>query len=64
MTVDSYRHGISLATFYKWEAKSGRLDVSEVHRPKTLEAKKAKLKRRLTDAMLDDAGLKDLLSKS
>jgi len=46
------RHGISEATFYKWKAKFGGLEVSE-----------AKLKKLLAEAMLDIAVLKDISSK-
>jgi putative transposase len=57
------RHGISSATFYAWKAKYGGLEVSEARRLKPLEDENSKLKRLLADAMLDNAGLKDLLSK-
>ena len=39
------RHGVSSATFYKWKAKYGGLDVSEARRLKALEDENAKLKR-------------------
>ena len=58
------KHGVSSATFYKWKAKYGGLDVSEAKRLKALEDENAKLKRLLADAMLDNAGLKDLLQKN
>lgn len=57
------KHGISSATFYVWKAKFGGLDVSEAKRLKGLEEEKAKLKRLLADAMLDNVALKDLLGK-
>ena len=57
------RHGISSATFYAWKAKFGGLEVSDAKRLKALEDENAKLKRLLADAMLDNAGLKDLLSR-
>lgn len=57
------RHGISSATFYAWKSKYGGLEVSEARRLKALEEENAKLKRLLADAMLDQAALKDLLSK-
>ena len=47
------RHGVSSATFYKWKAKFGGLDVSEARRLKALEDENARLKRMLADAMLD-----------
>jgi putative transposase len=57
------KHGISEATFYNWKSKYGGLEVSEAKRLRALEDENAKLKRLLADAMLDNAGLKDLLSK-
>ena len=39
------------------------MEVSEAKRLRALEDENAKLKRLLADAMLDNAGLKDLLSK-
>jgi len=38
-------HGISSATFYKWQAKYGGLDVSLIARMKELEAENARLKK-------------------
>ena len=57
------RPGVSSATFYKWKAKFGGLDVSEARRLKSLEDENAQLKRMLADAMLDNVALKDLLGK-
>lgn len=57
------KHGISSATFYKWKAKYGGLEVSEARRLKALEDENAKLKKLLAEAMLDNAMLKDLNSK-
>jgi putative transposase len=57
------KHGLSSATFYKWKAKYGGLDVSDAKRLKALEEENAKLKRLLADAMLDKVGLKELLAK-
>ena len=57
------KHGISSATFYKWKAKYGGLDVSDAQRLKSLEDENAKLKRLLAEAMLDNAMLKDIASK-
>ena len=48
------RHGVSSATFYKWKAKFGGMDVSEARRLKALEDENTKLKRMLADAMLDN----------
>ncbi len=57
------RHGISSATFCKYKAKFGGLDVSEARRLRALEDENAKLKKLLAEAMLDNAVLKDLTSK-
>ena len=57
-------HGLSSPTFYKWKARFGGMDVSEARRLKALEDENAKLKRLLAEAMLDNAGLKDLLAKN
>jgi putative transposase len=57
------RHGISDATFYKWKAKYGGLEVSEARRLKALEDENARLKRLLAEAMLDNAMLKDIAAK-
>ena len=57
------KHGISEATFYKWKAKYGGLDVSDARRLKALEDENAKLKKLLAEAMLDNAILKDVAAK-
>ena len=57
------RHGISEATFYKWKAKFGGLEVTEAKRLRTLEDENGKLKKLLAEAMLDIAVLKDISSK-
>jgi len=63
-TADTCRkHGISGATFYKWKAKYGGLEVSEARRLKALEDENGKLKKLLAEAMLDNAMLKDIAAK-
>ena len=57
------KHGVSSATFYKWKAKFGGLDVSDAKRLRSLEDENAKLKRLLAEAMLDNAMLKDIATK-
>ena len=57
------KHRISEATFYNWKSKFGGMDVSEAKRLKQLQDENGKLKKLLADAMLDNAALKDLLSK-
>src|SRR5262249_44259916 len=39
------RYGISSATFYKWKAKYGGLDVSDAKRLRALEAENTRLKK-------------------
>ena len=64
MTADvCRRHGISEATFYKWKAKFGGLEVTEAKRLRTLEEENVKLKKLLAEAMLDIAVLNDISSK-
>lgn len=58
------RHGMSSATFYKWKAKYGGMDVSDARKLKTLETENARLKKLLADSMLDNSILKDLLGKN
>ena len=57
------KHGISSATFYKWKAKFGGLDVSDARRLKALGDENTKLKKLLAEAMLDNAVLKDVAAK-
>ncbi len=57
-------HNVSQATFYKWKAKFGGMNVSEAKRLKQLEEENAKLKRLVADLSLDNVALKDLLSKN
>ena len=57
------KHGISEATFYKYKAKYGGMDVSDARKLKALEDENAKLKKLLAETMLDNAILKDLASK-
>ena len=58
------KHGISEATFYKYKAKFGGMDVSNARKLKALEDENAKLKKRLAETMLDNAMLKDSPQKS
>ena len=57
------KHGISGATFYKWKARYGGLEVSDARRLKALEDENAKLKKLLAEAMLDNVMLKDIAAK-
>lgn len=57
------KHGISSATFYKFKAKYGGMDVSDARRLKALEEENARLKKLLAEQMLDNAILRDVSSK-
>lgn len=57
------KHGISSATFYKFKARYGGMDVSDARRLKALEEENARLKKLLAEQMLDNAILKDVASK-
>ena len=55
--------GISSATFYKWRAKYGGLDVSMMARMKELEAQNARLKKMYAEERLKADILKEYLGK-
>ena len=57
------KHGISSATFYKFKARYGGMDVSDARRLKALEDENARLKKLLAEQMLDDAILQDVAAK-
>ena len=57
-------HGISGATFYKWKAKFGGMEVSEAKRLKALEDENRKLKKLLAEQVMDNATLKEMLTKN
>ena len=57
------KHGVSSATFFKWKAKYGGMDVSDARKLKALEDENRKLKKLLAETMLDGAMLTDLNSK-
>jgi putative transposase len=57
------KHGISEATFYNWKAKFGGMEVSEAKRLRALEDENARLKKLLAESMLNEAALKELLTK-
>jgi putative transposase len=57
------KHGISSATYYKWKAKYGGLEASDVKRLRELEHENNKLKRLYADMALENAALKDVITK-
>ena len=52
--------GFSDATFYKWRARFGGMDVTDAKRLKELESENAKLKKLLAEAHLDIHALKSV----
>ena len=54
------KHGFSDASFYKWRAKFGGMDVSDAKKLRELENENAKLKRLLAEAHLDIHALKSV----
>ena len=57
-------HGLSSASFYKFKAKYGGMNLSDTHRCKSLDCETSKLTPLLADTMLDNVVLKDLLGKT
>ena len=57
------KHGISDATYYKWKAKYGGLEVSEARRLLQLEDENRRLKHLVADLTLDNQALKSVLAK-
>lgn len=56
-------HGISSASFYKWKAKYGGLDVNQLKRMKELEEENSRLKRMFADLSLRHESLRDAVEK-
>ncbi len=57
------KHGISDATYYKWKAKYGGLEVSEARRLRQLEDENRRLKQIVAEQALDLQALKTVLAK-
>jgi putative transposase len=57
------KHGISSATYYQWKSKYAGMSVPELKRVKELEAENARLKRLYADLALENAAIKDVLSR-
>ena len=52
------KHGFSDASFYKWKAKFGGMDISDAKR---LEEENSRLEKLLAEAMLDNEAMKVVL---
>ena len=57
------KHGISRATYFNWKSKYAGATVADLRRMKELEAENAKLKRMYADLALENAAIKDVLSR-
>lgn len=57
------KHGISRATYFSWKSKYAGATIADVKRMKELEAENAKLKRMYADLALENAAIKDVLSR-
>ena len=58
------KNGITEQTFYRWRSKYGGMQVSDAKRLKELETENRELKQLLAEAHLDNAALKEVLSKN
>ena len=57
------KHGISRPTYFNWKSKYGGASVPELRRLRELEAENAKLKRMYAELALENAAIKDVLSR-
>ena len=58
------RTRISDATYYRWKAQYGGLEVSQLRRLRQLEDENRKLKQVVADLTLDNRALKDIATKN
>ena len=57
------KHGVGDATFCKWRARFGGMDVSDARKLKALEVENARLKKLLAEQMMDVSTLKEMSGK-
>ena len=57
------KHGISSPTYYKWKSKYAGVSANELKKIKDLEAENSKLKRMYSELALENAAIKDVLTK-
>jgi putative transposase len=57
------KYGISSPTYYSWKSKYGGMEASELKRVKEVEAENANLKRMYAEMALENAAMKELISK-
>lgn len=57
------KHNISSATYYKWKARYGGLDASDLKKLRDQERELSQLKRMYADLALENTALKDLIHR-
>ena len=57
------KHVVSTATYYQWKSKYAGMSANELKRVKALEAENSRLKRMYADLALENAAIKDVLSR-
>jgi len=57
------KHGMSDASFYKWRAKYGGMDVSMITRMKELEEENRRLKKMYAESKMDAEILQEAMAK-
>jgi putative transposase len=58
------KHGFSEASYYLWRSKFGGMDVSDAKKLKALESENAKLKKLLTETILEKEVIQEALRKN
>ena len=57
------KYGISSPTYYAWKSKYGGMEATDLKRNKELESENAKLKRLYAELALENAAMKELITK-
>ena len=57
------KHGINRQSFYRWKAKFGGMNVSDVKKMRQLEEENARLKKMVANISLENDAMKDLIQK-
>ena len=57
------KHGISSPTYYQWKSKYAGMSANEFKRVKELAAENSRLKKMYAELALENAAIKDVLSR-
>ena len=57
------KHGISNGLYYQWKSKYSGVSVNELKRVRELEAENGRLKKMYAELALENAAIKDVLSR-